>query len=56
MPLEAGKEKQLHPFEDLWVSPMSLEHQQLEAFDEYLQWETSLRPYGENMDKLWGPT
>jgi rhodanese-related sulfurtransferase len=40
--LEAGNGHELHPFEDLWPSPMRAKRAQQEAFRDYLAWEVSV--------------
>jgi len=42
LPLEAGEGQQLHPFRDLWPSPMRATDGRLEALADYLRWEMSL--------------
>jgi rhodanese-related sulfurtransferase len=41
-PLATGDGDPLHPFEDLWPSPMRATEHKLAAFADYLRWEVSL--------------
>jgi len=42
LPLEAGDGERLHPFEDVWHSPMRETARRDEAYARYLAWEMSL--------------
>jgi rhodanese-related sulfurtransferase len=42
LPIEAGNGQALHPFEDVWHSPMRETERKSEAYAAYLAWEMSL--------------
>lgn len=52
LPLEAGTGNPLHPFEDLWPSPMRAPGSRLEGFRRYLAWQTSVADQARQEDTL----